>query len=125
MSATDVMTRFEVEHIGPEPHLFRNALVALGIVIMAGLIGLYYQRADHAASNAAYELQQFRSAMFNRCGGDQFNGPADPKLAELYADSSRMRSAVVQQFHLLRRGNISCDDVRKALRSADYPVRQP
>ena len=123
MSATDVMNRFEAEHIGPEPHVLRNALIALGIVIMAGLIGLFYQRMGREKSAAASELQQFHQAMFNRCGGDQFQGSPEPKLVELYADSSRMRSAVVQQFHQLQRPTTSCDDVRKALRSADYPLR--
>jgi len=123
MSATNVMSRFHVEHIGPEPHLLRNALLALGIVIMAGLIGLFYQRADRQENVAAHELHQFRQAMFNRCGGEQFSGATDPKLAELYADSSRMRHAVVQQFHRLQRPETRCDDVAKALRSADYPIR--
>jgi hypothetical protein len=123
MSATDVMNNYEVEHIGSEPHLMRNAILALSVVILAGLIGLFYQRLGREKSAAASELQQFHQAMFNRCGGDQFQGAPEPKLVELYAGSSRMRSAVVQQFHQLQRPTTSCEDVRKALRSADYPIR--
>lgn len=35
-------------------------------------------------------------AMFHRCGDQQFDGALDPKLAELYADSGRMRAVVVK-----------------------------
>ena len=123
MAATDVMDRYQVEHIGPAPHTTRNILIALGIFIMAGLIALYYRHADTASNAAANELSQFRQAMFSRCGGEQFAGQTDPQLAQLYADSSRMRAVVVQQFHLLQREPTRCEDVLKALRSADYPVQ--
>ena len=123
MAATDVMHRYEVEHIGPAPHMLRNILIALGIFIMAGVIALYYRHAGNASNAAANELGQFRQAMFNRCGGDQFAGPTDPQVAQLYADSSRMRAVVVEQFRLLQREQTRCDDVLKALRSADYPVQ--
>lgn len=112
-----------VEHIGPARHTLRNALLALSIIGMTGVLTLFYWQSGKSSDMAAGELTQFRQAMFNRCGDQQFDGALDPKLAELYADSSRMRAVVVKQFHQLQRDDTNCLEVAKALRSADYPIR--
>jgi hypothetical protein len=112
-----------VEHIGATPHALRNILVAVALAAMAGILMLFYWQSGRADDAAAIELAQFRQAMFNRCGDEQFAGSADPRLVELYADSSRMREVVVKQFHLLQKFDTRCDSVARALRAADYPIR--
>jgi hypothetical protein len=112
-----------IEHIGAAPHTVRNLLIAASLVAMGSILTLYYWNNGKTDTAAAAEHSQFRQAMFNRCGGEQFTGAANPQLDSLYADSSRIRTVVVQQFHLLQRSNTDCADVTKALRSVDYPIR--
>lgn len=112
-----------VQHIGREHHVRRNVLLSLAAIVGLLGIGVFYWQAGKEGAAAAVELSQFRKLMYNRCGDEQFAGMLDPKLAGLYADSSRMRSAVMKQSHLLQSGETSCGDVAKALRSADYPIR--
>jgi len=114
---------FQVEHIGPAPHTLRNILTATGIVLLIGLLSLFYWHTKTDGNVAIGELEQFREAMYNRCGGQQFSGPAEQPLTQLYVDSSRIRTVVVQQFHQLQRANANCEEVVKALRSVDYPIR--
>jgi hypothetical protein len=111
------------EHIGPAPHAIRNLLIAGSLMAMVAVLGVSYWNDGRAETAAAAELSQFRQAMFNRCGGEQFSGAADPKFEDLYADSSRIREVVVKQFHQLQRPNTDCTEVTKALRSVDYPIR--
>lgn len=89
-----------------------------------GILFLYYWHSGKEDIAAGVELDHFRQAMFSRCGGDRFSGETDPKLTSLYADSSRMRTVVVQQFHLLEQKSADCADVTKALRSVDFPIRE-
>ncbi len=112
-----------VEHIGPAPHTIRNALVAFALFAMAGLLAFFYWPRGHMGTPATSELTQFREAMYNRCGGEEFAGPTHAKLAEVYADSSKMRGVVVEQFHLLQKDTTKCADVIQALRNVNYPVR--
>lgn len=114
---------FAVEHIGPAPHTLRNILIAVAILAMSGLIALFYWQTGAQDQAAAAELDQFRQAMAQRCHDPQFAGPTDPQLTQLYADSSRMRQVVVQEFHNLQRDNANCEQVTKNLRSVDFPVR--
>lgn len=114
---------FQVEHIGPEPHTMRNIFLATGIALFIALLSLFYWHTRKDSNVAVGELEQFREAMYHRCGGQQFSGPAEQQLTQLYVDSSRMRSVVVQQFHQLQRANANCEEVVKALRAADYPIR--
>jgi hypothetical protein len=124
MDAPNVNTKdAPVEHIGAAPNTLRNLLVAGSLVAMVSIIALSHWNDSKLDTAAAAEHSQFRQAMFNRCGGEQFTGATDPQLANLYADSSRIRTVVVQQFHLLQRSNTDCTEVTKALRSVDYPIR--
>lgn len=112
-----------VEHIGSAPHKLRNALIAVSLVGIVGFLILFYWHSGKEANDATAELTHFRQTMFHRCGGTQFDGATNPQLADLYADSSRMRAVVVKQFHMLQRENTDCTEVIKALRSVDYPIR--
>lgn len=124
MDAPNVNTKDDPSgHIGPAPHAIRNLFIGGSLLVMVAILGVSYWSDGRADNAAAAELSQFRQAMFNRCGGEQFSGAADPKFADLYADSSRIREVVVKQFHQLQRANADCTDVTKALRSVDYPIR--
>jgi hypothetical protein len=112
----------QVGHIGSGRHGVRNTLVALGLLVMAGVLLLVYWPGAGVDSHVSGELTQFRIAMFNRCGGQQFVGGINPQLAQAYADSDRLRTMVVKQFHQLQRGSANCEEVRSALQSVDYPV---
>lgn len=111
-----------VEHIGSEPHKKRNLLVAVGIVLGAALIGLFYWREAKSDDIAVAELQQFRQAMASQCQQAQFQKPATEELNKLYADSSRLQAVVVEQGGVLKRGQANCDQVMRALKSVDYPL---
>lgn len=117
------MNEAESEHIGVAPHTLRNLFLGASFIAMAAILGVFYWHAAKEDSAAVKELSSFRQAMYNRCGDEQFAGRTDPKLEELYADSSRMRTVVVKQFHLLQQPDTDCGAVAKALRSADYPIR--
>lgn len=123
MTTAEVRPTNVIEHIGPEHHPLRNTLILGGAVLMIGLLILFYWYNQREGSAAVGELNQFRLAMYHRCGGQQFNGTTDPQLAKAYVDSSRMRGVVVHQFHQLQRAKVDCDEVIKALRSVDYPIR--
>ena len=122
-SIEQVTDNTPVQHIGRAHHVIRNTLLSLAVAVGLGGIVVFYWQASKSNAAAAVELTEFRQMMYNRCGDVQFAGTLDPKLAGLYADSSRMRSAVVKQSRLLQSGGTSCGDVEKALRSADYPIR--
>ena len=110
-------------HIGSAPHGFRNTLIALSLMVMAGLLVKMYWPGPDGDSHVSGELSQFRVAMFNRCGGQQFGGAINPQLAHSYAESERMRVMVVKQFHQLQLTSANCDEVRSALQSVDYPIQ--
>lgn len=123
------MTTFEdttseppVAHIRSSAHSLRNALVALSLLALGGLLVMFYWPGTDADRHVSGELAQFRVAMYHRCGGQGFGGSINPQLAQSYADSDRMREMVVKQFHQLQRTNANCDEVRSALQSVDYPV---
>jgi hypothetical protein len=123
--ATNAMTDDpQVQHIGSAPHTIHNIMLGVAaLVVMAVLIGLFAWRTSRSDGAATAELSQFRQTMYNRCKDPQFAGPADSQLTSLYADSSRMRTVVVEQFHQLQRDNADCQQVAKALRAADYPIK--
>jgi len=110
-------------HIGSTPHGARNFLIGLFLVVMTGLLVKAYWPSEPGDSHVAGELSQFRQAMFNRCGGQEFAGLVSPRLAQAYAESDRMRVMVVKQFHQLQRSAANCSEVMSALRSVDYPIQ--
>ena len=122
MADTTVARDAQVEHIGATPHPTRNLVILGGGLALAGLITAFYRVGGQSDRAASAELDRFRQAVFNKCHIESFGGPTDPRLASLYADSSRMRSVVGEQLGSLDRGQANCDQLIKSLRSVDYPV---
>lgn len=111
----------QVAHIGSARHGMRNTMVALGLLAMLAILLKVYWPSAGVDSHVSGELTQFRLAMFNRCGGPQYDGEISSQLAQKYAASDRMRTMVVKQFHQLQSGNANCEEVRSALQTVDYP----
>lgn len=112
-----------VEHIGPKPHTNRNLFLISGVLLLVGVMVLFYWYRGAAEVGATAELDHFREAMYNQCKDPQFKEPVDRRLIEIYAENEKMRAVVVEQFHELQRGRATCPQVVQALRSVDYPVR--
>jgi len=110
------------EHIGVLPHPKRNLLLGGGVVISAALIGLFYWCGGKSDVSAIEELHSFRQAMATQCKQEQFARPPVKGLEGLYVDSSRMQAVVHEQLGSLRRGQVSCEQIVKSLKSVDYPV---
>ncbi len=113
----------QTEHIGTAPHPMRNLLLLAGGVGLLGVMGLFYWQANSAEGASKVELDQFRQAMFTACKDEQFSGATRPEIASLYADSSRMRSVVQEQFGRIKSGKVDCDHITRSLRSVDFPLR--
>jgi hypothetical protein len=113
----------QVAHIGPKPHLVRNISLALCAVLAVVLLWTFYGRAGDPEHPAIAELDQFRGAMFNQCKDPLFGGPTDPTLARRYADDSRLRTTIIEQYHALQRGQASCDQVTASVKRSGYPLR--
>jgi len=117
----------EITRIGPSRHTLRNIFVGLAMAVMTAMLVIFYWPSSTASSaidsGVAAELGEFRQTMYNRCGGRDFMGETSPKLVEIYAADSALRTAVVNQFHMLQRDHTQCADVMSALRTAGYPLR--
>lgn len=111
------------EHIGVLPHPKRNLLIGGGVVISAILIGVFYWQSGKSDAAALAELHGFRQAMATQCKQEQFARPAVKGLEALYANSSRMQAVVHEQVGNLQRGQMSCEQIVKSLKSVDYPVQ--
>lgn len=126
-TAQNAFAMGELTRIGPPRHTLRNMFVGFAAAIMTALLLFFYWPSSTASSaidsGVAAELGGFRQAMYNRCGGAEFIGPAPTPLLELYAADNMLRSEVVNQFHLLQRDHTKCADVRAALRTAGYPLQ--
>ena len=110
------------EHIGNTPHSKRNLLIVGGLVVSAGLIGLFYWQGGKSDTAAVAELTSFRKEMATQCKSEQFARPAAPQLSGLYADSSRMQAVVHEQLGNLKRGRADCEQILKSIKSVDFPV---
>jgi hypothetical protein len=122
MADKDALKDIPGEHIGGEHHSKRNLLIAVGLVVGGGLMGLFYWQSGKSDSVAIAELQHFRSAMATQCKQEQFARPAPKELNGLYADSSRMQAVVHEQLGSLERGQANCDQIIKTIKSVDFPV---
>lgn len=126
-SASNSFGLGEIQRIGPPRHTLRNLFIGLAAAVMTAILLIFYWPSPTASSpvdpGVAAELGQFRETMHNRCGGRDFMGAASPLLVEIYAGSSDLRTAVVNQFHMLQRDHTQCSDVLSALRTAGYPLQ--
>ena len=122
MANQDALNSPDGEHIGNTPHSKRNLLLVGGLVVGAGLIGLFYWQGGKSDTAAIAELQSFRQAMATQCKLEQFARPAAAQLSGLYADSSRMQAVVHEQLGNLQRGKPDCDHIIKSIKSVDFPV---
>ena len=126
-SASNSFGLGEIQHIGPPRHTIRNLFIGLAVAVMTALLLIFYWPSCSSSSSVdpgvAAELSQFRETMHNRCGGRDFMGAASPLLVEIYAANSELRTAVVNQFHMLQRDHTECSDVLSALRVAGYPLQ--
>ena len=111
-----------VAHIGAKPHPLRNVAIGVGLVASVGLLWTFYGRDPGPEHPAIAELDHFRESMSNRCKDASFAGPTDPKLARMYADSSQMRTTVIEKYHALQREQVTCAEVLTAIKSAGYPL---
>jgi hypothetical protein len=112
----------QVEHIGPRPHTMRNVLVSLGVLLMFAMIWFFYWRGETRVAPETTELSQIRAAIWNACQDERFKGPAGPEVLRAYAERSQLRTAVIEQYHALQRGQANCASVLTALRSVGYPI---
>jgi hypothetical protein len=112
-----------VEHIGPKRSTNRNLFLITTGLLLVGVLVLFYWYRGAAETGAMAELDHFREAMYNQCKDPQFKEPVDRRFIEIYAENEKMRAVVVEQFHELQRGRVTCPQVVQALRSVDYPVR--
>ena len=123
--ATAPMTSADapVAHIGAKPHPLRNVLLGVGLLCAAGLMWMFYGRVAGPEHPAIAELDHFREAMHSRCSDARFAGPTEPTLARLYADSSPLRTTVIERYHALQRGQANCEQVVTSIKSVGYPVQ--
>jgi hypothetical protein len=119
MTNADVLS---VPHIGPKPHPIRNLFLVGSAVIIGLMAAVFMSRTADLDNPAVAELDQFREAMQNKCKDPRFAGPTSASLAKDYMANEALRRAVVQQFHELQRGRVTCEDVRSTLGAAGYPL---
>lgn len=111
------------ERIGSGGSGIRNAWMILALVVGGVAIGMAVWRSGGgAAAEAPEPLQRFRAAIATECKLDAFGQPADERLIAAYNGSSRMQLVITEQLGMLKRGQASCDQIVKVLKSVNYPV---
>lgn len=101
----------------------RNAWMVLALGVVGVVIGIVVWRSSGgAAAEAPEPLQRFRAAIAAECKLDAFGQPADERLIAAYNGSSRMQLVITEQLGMLKRGQASCDQIVKVLKSVNYPV---
>lgn len=112
----------QVEHIGRAPHATRNLIAATAVLLLGGVMVMFYWFQGQSEAGATAELDHFRQAMHQHCKDPQFAGPPDRRLVDAYSSNAKMREVAVAQFHELERGSSTCDEVMQRLRTVDFPV---
>lgn len=107
--------------IGVESHVGRNVGIIAGVVALgAGIFGFTsYSNKQDGAKLA--RLESFRSAYAEKCEAPAFRGEAAPLLKDTYLRSERLQAAVEKQQAALSSGT-PCDEVARALKTADFPM---
>jgi hypothetical protein len=109
--------------IGAPSHTARNIGVAIGLaVVSAAGFGFYRWSSAQDAQKLA-SLEAFRSAYAEKCDAPQWKGEPAPLVRDTFLNSSRLQDTIATQKAALDRGT-PCEDVLKALKSADFPLPQ-
>jgi hypothetical protein len=110
--------------IGAESHAGRNVGILVGVVAIGAVIfgvTTYMSRQDAAKLS---QLETFRAAYADKCEAPAFRGEAAPLLKDTYLKSERLQAAVDKQQAALSSGT-PCEEVARALKTADFPMPQP
>jgi hypothetical protein len=108
-------------HIGPAHHPVRNYLIIAGAVLMGVAVGLYTWQVRAADADRSAQLDAFRTHYGEACGVAALAEPTPRMVRDLFVRSSRLQSVVSAQADALMRG-VSCDEVTRALKAADFPL---
>jgi hypothetical protein len=110
--------------IGAESHVGRNVGIVVGVVALSVAIFGFTSYSNKQDAGKLARLEAFRAAYAEKCEAPSFRGEAPPLLKDSYLRSDRLQSVVEKQQSALASGT-PCDEVMRALKSAEFPMAPP
>jgi hypothetical protein len=107
--------------IGAESHVGRNVGIVVGVVALGAAIFGFTSYSNKQDAGKLARLESFRAAYAEKCEAPSFRGDAPSLLKDTYLRSDRLQAAVDKQQAALASGT-PCDEVARALRTADFPM---
>jgi hypothetical protein len=107
--------------IGAASHAARNIAIVVGAVVLGIAIVAFTSLSRGQDAEKLSKLESFRAAYAEKCDAASFRGEAAPLLRDTYLKSDRLQAVVEKQHSALKAG-APCEEIGRALRSADFPM---
>jgi len=110
--------------IGAEKHSGRNLGIMIGVVAVAAVIIGFTRYSNRQDATRLSQLESFRAAYADKCDVASFRGESASLLKDTYLRSERLQAAVDKQQAALAAG-APCEEIARALKTADFPMPPP
>ena len=107
--------------IGAPSHLSRNLLFLAGAMVLGAGVFLFYRQSATADAARLAKLDSFRFAYAEKCDAPAWRTEAASAMRDAYLSSTTMQAVVDREAEQLASG-VACEDIAKALKTADFPI---
>ena len=120
MSVATVEPNLDVK-IGTPAHVARNLFVLLGVGVVVAAFVIFNSWQNKQDALKLQSLESMRALYAQTCDAPAWNEPVQPVIRDTFLNSSHLQTVVETQTAALRAG-ATCEDVTRALRTADFPM---